>query len=88
VRKHQEMTNENSCMSKVRPNEMTFVLLARDSAAPSTIRYWVETRILQGKNKPDDPQILEALRCADIMAQEREIERTLLGLKPMKDQGV
>lgn len=51
---------------------MTFVLLARDVAAPDTIRQWIELRLHLGKNKPDDPQIVEADRCANIMEEQRE----------------
>ena len=59
-------------MSRARPDEMTFVLLGRDSAAPVAIRAWVAERILLGKNRPDDHQILEALACAKAM----ELNRT------------
>ena len=54
-------------MSRAKPDEMTFVLLARDVAAPETIRFWCSERIRLDKNAPDDIQILEALRCADEM---------------------
>jgi len=49
---------------------MLFVLLGRDKAAPFAIRAWVAERIRLGKNKPDDPQIAEALQCAGIMERE------------------
>jgi len=67
MRKRDELTNPNSCMSRAKDNEMTFVLLGRDSAAPKTIKFWCRERIRIGKNKPNDPQILEALRCAEEM---------------------
>jgi len=56
------LTNPNSCMSKARDDEMTFVLLARDAAAPFAIRAWCVERIRLGKNSGwDDPQIAEAM---------------------------
>ncbi len=51
-------------------NELTFVLLGRDKAAPDTIRHWVANRLMHNKNKITDPQIIEALDCADLMGQE------------------
>lgn len=65
--KSKELTDPNSCMSKARDDEMTFVLLGRDAAAPLTIRTWVQERIRLGKNTLGDPQIQEALACADTM---------------------
>jgi hypothetical protein len=64
VTKRDELTNPNSCMNRAREDEMTFVLLGRDAAAPGAIRAWAEERIRLGKNQPDDPQIIEALQCA------------------------
>ncbi len=57
-------------MNKADANEMTFVLLARDIAAPVTIRAWVEERIRLGKNHRDDAQIVEALHCSAVMEQQ------------------
>lgn len=48
-------------MSKAKDDEMTFVLLGRDEAAPAAIHAWVKERINLGKNKPGDVQIVEAL---------------------------
>lgn len=67
VIKKEELSNPNSCMSKALDGEMTFVLLARDSAAPFTIRAWCQERIRLGRNKPSDQQIVDALSCADEM---------------------
>lgn len=64
MRKKEELTDPKSCMSKARPDEMTFVLLARDAAAPVAIRAWIAERIRIGKNNPDDAQIKEAEECA------------------------
>ena len=71
VIKFEELTNPKSCMSRARNDEMTFVLLGRDVAAPAAIRFWCAERIRLGKNAADDPQILEALACVETMAKER-----------------
>lgn len=71
MRKQDELTNLKSCMSRARPDEMTFVLLGRDAAAPAAIRAWVAERMRLGKNQRDDEQIVEALECADAMDAER-----------------
>lgn len=71
MRKRDELTNPDSCMSKARPDEMTFVLLARDEDAPGTVRDWIARRILSGKNEPGDRQMVDAERCARIMEAER-----------------
>lgn len=71
MRKTEELTNPRSCMSRARDDEMTFVLLGRDVAAPATIRFWVEQRILAGKNDKNDPQIVEALECATAMEEDQ-----------------
>jgi hypothetical protein len=67
MRKREELSNPNSCMNRAHLTEMTFVLLARDVAAPSAIREWCRLRCLHGKNKPGDEQIREALACAEAM---------------------
>lgn len=72
MRKRDELTDPNSCMSKAKDDEPTFVLLGRDAAAPVTIRMWCEARVLTGKNTWDDPQILEALAMADEMTEYRK----------------
>ena len=69
--KLEELSNPKSCMSRAGDHEMTFVLLARDAAAPKTIRFWVSERIRLGKNDARDNQILEALHCANFMEQQR-----------------
>jgi hypothetical protein len=69
--KRDELTNPAGCMFRARDDEMTFVLLARDLAAPVAIRAWVAERIRLGKNKPDDPQLVEAEECARAMVAEQ-----------------
>lgn len=70
MRKKDELSKQETCMAHAHPNEMVFVLLGRDVAAPAAIRAWVDERIKLGKNKPDDPQIVEALACAVTMETE------------------
>jgi hypothetical protein len=67
MRKRLEREDQRSCFNKASEDEMVFVLLARDAAAPAAINAWVEERIRLGKNKPDDPQIIEAGKCVDEM---------------------
>ncbi len=80
--KREELSNPNSCMNKARDDEMTFVLLGRDPAAPEAIRHWAARRVYLGKNEYDDPQITEALAVADEMERQQnnlgESEITLL----------
>jgi hypothetical protein len=71
MRKRDELTDPASCMSRARDGEMTFVLLGRDAAAPATIRSWIAERLRLGKNRPDDPQVVEAEQCARTMEAER-----------------
>lgn len=74
MRKHQELTDPTSCMSRARDDEMTFVLLGRDRAAPEAVEAWINERIKIGKNKPDDPQILEAKEWVATVKAEQEAE--------------
>jgi hypothetical protein len=67
MRKRDELTNANSCLLKARMDEMLFVLLGRDIAAPAAIRAWIKERIRLEKNVPGDAQILEAEACAKAM---------------------
>lgn len=71
MRKRDELRDPKSCMSRASDDEMTFVLLGRDRAAPATIRAWIAERIRLGRNKPDDDQIIEAERCAETMEDEQ-----------------
>ena len=72
MRKRDELSNPDSCMNRAKDDEMTFVLLGRDAAAPAAIRAWVGFRVKLGKNNFNDPQITEALECARKMEAERE----------------
>jgi hypothetical protein len=71
MRKRDELSDLDSCLNKARDDEMIFVLLARDAAAPVAIRAWMEERVRLDKNKPSDLQIIEAERCAKIMEIEK-----------------
>ena len=62
--KRDELANPDSCLNRAREDELVFVLLARDPAAPETIRAWVKERIRLGKNERQDMQIQEALKLA------------------------
>ncbi len=70
MRKKDELTREHTCMQHAHPNEMTFVLLSRDAAAPIAIRAWVAERLRLGKNVETDEQIIEAQACAQTMELE------------------
>lgn len=69
--KTDETTDPTSCLNKAWTNEMLFVLLARDAAAPVAIRAWIEERIRIGKNQRNDPQILEAVNCIATMTNQK-----------------
>jgi hypothetical protein len=71
--KTEELSNPQSCMSRAKYDEMTFVLLGRDAAAPVAILAWIDERIRLGKNKPDDPQIREAFEAINKMNNYRII---------------
>lgn len=71
MRKLDELSNPNSCLNRAKDGEMIFVLIGHDIAAPYAIRGWAEERVAKGKNQWSDPQIVEALECANIMERER-----------------
>lgn len=72
MKKVNEILSPASCFNKALAEEMLFVLLARDAAAPVAIRAWCSERIRIGENNCGDAQILEALACADAMEAQRE----------------
>lgn len=69
MRKRDELVE--GCMAKARDDEMTFVLLARDEDAPGAILDWIVRRVNRGKNRLNDPKIIEAWECALAMERER-----------------
>lgn len=70
MRKKDELSLPVTCMAHAHPEEMVFVLLSRDAAAPVAIRAWVAERLRLGKNQRTDAQIQEALTCAQTMESE------------------
>jgi len=70
MRKKDELSLENTCMSHGHPEEMVFVLLGRDPAAPLALRAWADERVRLGKNTHTDVQITEAREIADTMELE------------------
>lgn len=78
MRKKDELTLEHTCMQHAHAEEMVFVLLSRDAAAPVAIRAWVEERLRLGKNTETDMQIIEALACARTMELENDRWKKLL----------
>lgn len=73
--KDQELSNPRSCLNRARPDELVFVLLARDPAMSYAIRAWIEARLALGKNRREDDQIKEAER----IIQELRAGDTVLG---------
>lgn len=71
MKKRDELLEPTSCLNKAAENEMLFVLLGRDGAAPAAVRAWIEERIRLGKNARADPQILEAEAWIDAVLTEQ-----------------
>lgn len=65
MRKCDEEADPSSCWNRALPGEEVFVLLGRDPAAPSAIRFWASQRVLLGRNAAGDTQIVSALRMAE-----------------------
>lgn len=82
MRRDLEATDPRSCWNKANNQEMVFVLLARDKAAPVAIEAWCQERIRLGKNTDTDPQIVEARECAAKMRSDQEEI-----LKPREGEG-
>jgi hypothetical protein len=73
--KSDELIDPRSCLNRAMSDEMLFVLLGRDPAAPRAIRAWINERVVLGKNKISDDQIVEAMRIAEEMeAQHRQAQ--------------
>lgn len=68
MRKQEELIR--GCMAKAKDDEMTFVLIGRDRAAPVAIRAWIAERIRTGRNVATDSKIVEAEECAATMERE------------------
>ncbi len=70
MRKKDELSREHTCMQHAHAEEMVFVLLSRDAAAPVAVRAWVAERLRLGKNVETDAQIVDAIECARVMEAE------------------
>jgi hypothetical protein len=70
--KCREIVDPNSCFNKAKQNELIFVFLERDAAAPAAIRAWIAERIKLGLNIPGDKKLVDAEWCA----REMELQRT------------
>jgi len=71
MRKIDEVNNPNSCLNKAKDNELIFVLLERDEAAPIAIQAWIDARVRIGKNSYDDAQLKEAREILFSMMERR-----------------
>lgn len=70
MRKSDELSNPNSCLNRSAPDEMLFVVCARDPAYGHTVREWALERVRLGINKASDGKIAGAY--ADALQVERE----------------
>lgn len=70
--KRDELALPDSCLNKARDDELVFVLLERDQAAPAAIRAWIARRIELGKERPGDPKLESALAMVRRMEQAHE----------------
>jgi hypothetical protein len=73
--KRDELGDPNSCLNRAGFDEMLFVLRGHDVAAPATIERWAIERVAIGKNRTDDPEIIEALACAARMREDRIVPK-------------
>jgi hypothetical protein len=82
MRKRDELSDPNSCLSKALDDELMFNVLCRDPAGPETVRAWINLRIEMGLNQSGDPELIEAEHCAQRMGLERSKIRAILGKSP------
>jgi hypothetical protein len=73
MRKRDELADPRSCLNKAKDGEWVFVILERDRALPAALRAWAAERVKLGLNRPDDEQVLEPLRVADLLAAGRGV---------------
>jgi hypothetical protein len=62
VKKIDELTDPESCLSKAKDDELIFVLLARDPCAASAVEHWIRERVRRGINKLSDAKIVSAIQ--------------------------
>ncbi len=72
MRKSDDLSDPNSCLNRAKDDELIFVLLGRDRAAPVAVRAWVEERIRSGKNQRTDTTILDAERWIEAVLAEQK----------------
>lgn len=65
MRKCDEESNPNSYWNKAVPGEEVFVLLGRDPAAATVLRFWAEVRVRLGCNRYGDTQTADAIAMAE-----------------------
>ena len=65
--KAENLSNPASCLNRAADDELIFVLLEHDAAAPRAIRAWVTERIRLGMNRMSDEQIIRAIELAEKM---------------------
>lgn len=67
MKKHEELSDPKSCLSKANYDEPLFILRATDKAAPVAIRAWIEERIASGQNTRSDEKMISAAELATEM---------------------
>jgi hypothetical protein len=58
-----ELSSPTSCLNRAAPDEVVFVLRAKDPVAPQTLRHWAT--MAEGVHEAD--KVAEARACADAM---------------------
>jgi hypothetical protein len=77
--KRDELSILDSCWNKANDDEMLFVLLGRDVAAPAAVRAWIAERIRLRKNGATDAKIAEAERWIETVLNEQRAGKALTG---------
>lgn len=80
--KVKEKNDPESCFNKAKDDEMIFVLLARDPAAPAAIRAWVRARQFLNQMRP-----VGALTVGDLSNETSKIENALKCAERMEATG-
>lgn len=68
--KSEELSNPKSCINQSRPDEMVFVLTARDKLGPIGVRAWADAYEAAG-GRPE--KVAEARACAAKMEEQQEL---------------
>ncbi len=66
--KQQTLMDERSCLNRAAPEELIFVLRAKDPCAPATVRLWAA--LAAGKH--EDDKVEEALAWAVAAEEQRD----------------